>query len=475
GFLKGSFFPASTKPMFMVNYWLPSGTDIRQTVADISAIEKHILEDERVVSVASYIGDGAPRFILTFSPEQTSDNGYGLMLVSVNDYRDIDALVPEIEEFISRNYPESAPVLRKFALGPGDDFDLEARFSGPDSRVLRQLSAKAQAIMRNYPDSARVWDDWRPPVKKIVPFFDEVRAKQAGVSQSMLAHALESSVAGTKVGLYREGDDLLPIISRLPDEERLAVENLQDLQVYSPALKKSIPISQVVSGFATVAEDPFRMRFNRKLTIRARGNIQFGLLPSEMQAAVEKEIETIEMPTGYEMAWGAEKENSANAQAGIKANMAAPTIAMILIILMLFNNLRQPAIILLLVPFAVIGVTVGLLGAGVPFGFMSLLGMLSLTGMLIKNAIVLIDQINIELAEGKEQFNAVMDASVSRMRPVCMAAITTVLGMMPLVIDPFFQGMAVTVMGGLTFATVLTLILVPVFYVIFYRVKWQKI
>jgi len=474
GLLKGSFFPASTKPMFMVNYWLPSGTDIHQTVSDISKIEKHILEDERVASVASYIGDGAPRFILTFATEQTSDDGYGLLLVSVNDYRDIDTLVPEIEKYITDNFPAAAPVLRKFALGPGDDFDLEARFSGTDSKVLRQLSEKAQAIMRNYAYSARVWDDWRPPVKKIVPLFDEVKAKQAGVSRTMLSQTLESAVSGTPVGLYREGDDLLPIVSRLPEEERLSVENLKDLQVYSPALKKSIPINQVVSGFATVAEDPFRMRFNRKLTIRARGNIQFGMLPSEMQLAVEKEIEAIELPTGYEMAWGAEKENSAKAQAGIKANMAAPTLAMIIIIIMLFNNLKQPAIILLLVPFAVIGVTVGLLGAGVPFGFMSLLGMLSLTGMLIKNAIVLIDQINIELSEGKEPFVAVMDASVSRMRPVCMAAVTTVLGMMPLVIDPFFQGMAVTVMGGLTFATVLTLILVPVFYVIFYRVKWQK-
>lgn len=474
GFLKGSFFPASTKPMFMLNYWLPSGTDIHRTIADISKIEKHILEDERIASVASYIGDGAPRFILTFATEQTSDDGYGLLLVSVNDYRDIDTLVPEVEKYISDNFPDAAPVLRKFALGPGDDFDLEARFSGTNGKVLRQLSEQAQTIMRNYGQSARVWDDWRPPVKKIVPLFDEVKAKQAGVSRTMLAQTLESAVSGTPVGLYREGDDLLPIISRLPADERLAVENLQDLHVYSPALKKSIPINQVVSGFDTIAEDPFRMRFNRKLTIRARGNIQFGLLPSEMQKAVQKEIEDIKLPAGYEMEWGAEKENSAKAQAGIKANMAAPTLAMILIIIMLFNNLRQPAIILLLVPFAVIGVTVGLLGSGVPFGFMSLLGMLSLTGMLIKNAIVLIDQINIELSEGKEPFIAVMDASVSRMRPVCMAAITTVLGMMPLVIDPFFQGMAVTVMGGLTFATVLTLILVPVFYVIFYRVKWQK-
>ncbi len=474
-FLKGSFFPASTKPMFLVHYWLPSGSDIRQTVADVSKIESHILKDKRVSSVASYIGDGAPRFILTFATEQTSDDGYGLMLVTVNDYKDIDDLAPEIENYISANYLDAAVVIRKFALGPGNDYDLEVRISGPDGKILRKLSEKVKKIMRDYPYSARVWDDWRPPVKKIVPLFDEVRAKQAGVNRTMLAHALEGAVSGIQVGLYREGDDLIPIVSRLPAEERLDVEHLQNTQVYSPTLKKTIPITQVIKGFKTVAEDPLRMRFNRKLTISARGNIQFGLLPSEMQKAVEQKIDAIELPLGYELAWGAEKENSANAQNGIKSNMAAPTLAMILIIIMLFNNLRQPTIILLTVPFALIGVTIGLLGSGAPFGFMALLGMLSLTGMMIKNAIVLIDQINIELAEGKEPFVAVIDASVSRVRPVCMAAITTVLGMMPLVVDPFFKGLAVTVMGGLSFATGLTLILVPVLYVVFYRIKWQKI
>lgn len=341
--------------MFLLHYWLPSGTDIRRTTADISEIEKYINEDERIASVASYIGDGAPRFILTFATEQTSDDAYGLLLVSVKNYEDIDVLVPELEEYIINNYPDAYPILRKFALGPGDDYDIEARFSGPDGKVLRQLSEQAQAIMRGYPDSARVWDDWRPPVKKIVPLFDEVKAKQAGISRTMLSQALETSFSGTTVALYREGDDLLPIISRLPDEERLDIANMKDIQVYSPILKKSIPIYQVVSGFETVYEDSLRMRYNRKLTISTRGNIKFGLLPSEMQKSIEAEIEAIELPPGYEMAWGAEKENSAKAQAGIKANMPAPTIAMILIIIMLFNNLKQPTIIYLLSPLPLLG------------------------------------------------------------------------------------------------------------------------
>lgn len=474
GFIKGSFFPPATKPMFMVHYWLPSGTDIRKTSSDISSIEDHLSKDERISSLTSYIGEGAPRLTLTFSPEQTGDDAYGLIFVGVHDWRDIDTLIPEVETYINDSFPDASPILRKFVLGPGKDYDIEARFSGPDAEILRRLSEEAQGIMRSYVHSARVWDDWRPPVKKIEPIFDEVMAKQAGISRPMLSETLETTFSGTTVGVYREGDELIPIISRLPENERLDVANLQDVQVWSPALGKTIPITQVVSGFQTVYEDGFRMRYNRRLTVSTRGNIKFGMLASDMQQAIEAEIEAIELPTGYELAWGAEKEDSAKAKAGIKANMATPTIAMILIIIMLFNNLKQPTIIVLTVPFAIIGVTVGLLGSGAPFGFMSLLGLLSLTGMLIKNAIVLIDQINIELREGKEPFTAVMDASVSRMRPVCMAAVTTVLGMTPLVIDPFFQGMAVTIMGGLTFATGLTLILVPVLFVIFYRIQWQK-
>jgi multidrug efflux pump subunit AcrB len=259
--------------MFLVHNWLPSGTDIRRTTHDLSSLEKYILQNEHVKSVATYIGSGAPRFILTFAPEETSDKAYGLLLVTVDDYKVIDSLVPEFRDYINDSYPDAYPVLRKFALGPGSDYDIEARFSGPDPRILRQLAGKAEAIMRDFPYSARVWDDWRPPVKVIRPVFDEVKAKQAGISRPMLAEALETAFSGTTVGVYREADKILPIISRLPDDERLDVGNIVNIQVYSPVLKKSIPISQVVSGFETVSEDSLRMRFNRKLTIRARGNI----------------------------------------------------------------------------------------------------------------------------------------------------------------------------------------------------------
>lgn len=474
GFIKGSFFPPSTKPMFLVHFWNPSGTDIRNTSADIALLEQHLSKDKRISSTASFIGEGAIRFILTFGPEATGDDAYGLILVTVEDYRDINSMIPELTQYIQDNFPDASPILKKFQLGPGEDFDIEARFSGPDSKILRQLSEQAQNIVRAVPRSARVWDDWRPPVKVIRPVFDQDKARSTGVSRPVFNEALETNFTGTRVGLFREGDNLLPIVSRLPDKERLDVDNLQDVQIWSPLLRKTIPITQVVSGFETVWEDSMIMRRNRKPTISVRGNIEFGGLASDLQRAVEKEIEAIPLPAGYELQWGAEKENSAKAQQAIAKNMAPPTIAMVLIIIMLFNNLRQPTIILLLVPFAIIGVTVGLLGSGAPFGFMSLLGLLSLTGMLIKNAIVLIDEVNIQLAEGKEPLRAVIDASVSRLRPVCMAAITTVLGMIPLVIDPFFQGMAVTIMGGLTFATGLTLIVVPVLYVIFYSIGWQK-
>jgi multidrug efflux pump subunit AcrB len=192
-------------------------------------------------------------------------------------------------------------------------------------------------------------------------------------------------------------------------------------------------------------------------------------------AQIKAPIEAIELPTGYEFQWGGLHESQTDAQAGLTGSIPLTIVIMILIVIILFNNLRQPLIIWLTVPLAIIGVALALYVFGLPFDFMSLLGFLSLMGMLIKNSIVLLDEVNIQLADGKEPFLAIVDAAVSRARPVAMAAITTVLGMVPLLQDPFFRAMSVTIMAGLTFATVLTLTAVPVFYVILYRVPYQKL
>jgi len=472
GMLKNSFFPESTRPQFMINYWLPAGTDIRQTTKDIATIEERLLEDDRVISTASYIGEGAPRFMLTFNPETSMDKGYGLILVSVKEYKVIDGLIDEYLAYLGEEFPEAQPILEKFKLGPSSGA-VEVRFSGPDPVVLRQLSNQAREILMAHPDTYAVRDDWRQRVKIIRPQFDETRARLAGISRTDLARALEMNVTGSRIGIYRESDELIPIIARQPEEERLDVENIRSLQVWSPATRRTVPVYQVVSRFSTDWEDSMIYRRDRKMTITTKCENKPGVLASIILDNVQEKIEAIELPPGFSMEWGGEFESSAKAKEKLAGSMPVTFMLMVLIVIMLFNCLRQPLIIWLTVPLASIGVSLGLLIFDLPFDFMALLGFLSLVGMLIKGAIVLIDQINIELNSGKDPYTAVVDSAVSRMRPVCMAAITTVLGMIPLLPDIFFRAMAVTIMSGLSFATILTLIVVPVLYSILYKVPSQ--
>jgi len=468
--LKGSFFPASTMPKYMLHYWLPQGTDIRTTQADVEKISAYLLQDERIDYVDSFIGAGAPRFILTYSPEKDYSS-YAFIMVSVKNYEDINDLMIEQEAYIQQNYPDALPRLQKFALGPSPKNSVEARFSGPDPVVLRQLSEQAKAIYREA-GGLVVKDDWREKVKKIRPVFSEQKANFAGVTRSDLNKVLQAFSDGAALGIYREGDELLPIYWRASPQDRQDVSQLRNLQVWSAATGQVVPIEQVVSDFKVAWEDALIIRRDRTTTITAGAEPPFGKLPSELFSIIRNDIESIPLPDGYNMEWGGEFEGSSDAQAALAGGLPISIALMILISIVLFNNLRMPLIIWLTVPLAIIGVAWGLLGTNQSFGFMPLLGFLSLTGMLIKNAIVLLDEINVNVALGKEPLLATLDSAVSRARPVMMAAGTTVLGMIPLLADDFFIGMAVTIMAGLTFASILTLIVVPVLYTVFYRVKY---
>ncbi len=469
GFVKQSFFPDSTQPRFFIHYWLPQGTDIRATSEDVNEISQLILKDEQVENVTSFVGQGAPRFILTYSPEKTASS-YGMLLVEVKDYSTVDEVLTRYKKIVNANYPDAEAKFKKFKLGPGREASVEVRFSGPDIKILRQLSLQAQEIMRGTGHAESIRDDWRQDVKILSPVIMEAQAKIAGITRPDLAKAMNMYFSGTNVGVYREGDKLLPIVVRPPDKERLDVQQIGDVQIFSPTAGRMVPVEEVVSGFETIIEQGKLRTRNRLLTITASCEPITGL-PSVLFNELRPQIEAMQLPSGYMMEWGGEYEDSRDAQSSLAGCLAVPFLIMILVTVMLFNNLRIPAIIWLTVPLSIIGVTLGLLSTGEPFGFMALLGFLSLSGMLIKNAVVLLDQINLELAEGKEPYRAVVDSALSRIRPVAMAALTTILGMLPLVTDAFFSAMAVTIMAGLAFATLLTLLVVPVLYALLYKVK----
>ncbi len=469
GAVDRSFFPDATRPQFMIHYWLPQGTHITRTEADLKKLDTYLLDQEHVTDVASFVGQGSLRFFLTYSPEE-NNSAYGMLLVSVSDYRKIDELISTTQRHLDADFPDALAFCRQFVLGPGDPSKIQARLRGPDPDVLRRLAAKVREVMLDEPTATDVLDDWRDRVPLIRPVIAEAQARNAGITRSDVARAMQAAFSGLRIGVYREGDDLLPIVAWSPENERSDVSDLRDIQIWSPVARKAIPLTQVVLDFKTVSENYIVRRRNRLPCLTVKCDPKEGLA-GDVFEKLRPKVEAIDLPPGYTLEWGGEYEDSGDAQAALTGKLPVVGLLMLLVVVFLFNSVRLPLVIFLTVPLAIIGVAAGLLLTDQPFGFMALLGFLSLSGMLIKNAIVLIDEINLQIREGKPQFLAIVDAGVSRVRPVSMAALTTVLGMVPLLTDAFFVAMAVTIMFGLAFATVLTMIVIPVLYACFYRVR----
>jgi multidrug efflux pump subunit AcrB len=507
GHVKKSFFPDSTRPQFYVDFWFPEGTHIDETERQVARAEKILLANDNFEHVTSQIGGGSPRILLTYSPEYNY-RSFARIIVDVNDYKAIGPTVPVLQRQLEEQFPQATIHVRMFVNGPSTGGKIQLRIYGPDAEKVRRLGAKAEAIFFAEPNARAVRNEWRTKVKVVRPQLAEAQARRAGIDRPQLAAAISAEFDGIQVGVYREDDELLPIIARSPDYDRVDLDSINAMQVWSPAAQQMIPVGQVVTGFATEFEDPYIWRRNRTKMLKIHLDPLYGL-PAELFAMVKPKVEKAlnvdlaqltgkrtaadqdpfadhtaaaltvkeadiwplkDMP-GYFMAWGGEAEDSARSQAGIAGYIPIFFGLMILLVIVLFNSIKKTLVIWLTVPLAIIGVTFGLLLFRQPFGFMSLLGLMSLAGMLIKNAIVLIDQIDIEIDSGKPPFQAIVDSGVSRLIPVSMAALTTILGMLPLLQDAFFIAMAVTIMFGLGFATVLTLIVVPVLYALFFKVK----
>lgn len=474
GFVKQAFFPDSNTPIFYVNYQLPQGTDIRATASDMAGIDAMIRQQPGVVAVTTLVGQGASRFMLTYNPEQPN-TAYGQFIVEMEDRHQIDPLAEVLRRELPPAYPDADIRTQKLVFGPGGGAKIEARFSGPETAVLRHLGDKAIAILQADGGLQDIRQNWNKQELVIVPLFNEERARIAGVGRNDLAETLQFATVGIRAGTYREGDEQIPIIARPPADERLDAGRLEERLIWSPGLLDYIPITQVVDRFVTEIEETLIHRRDRVRTLTVQAEPKGGLTADAALRAIRGSIEAIELPQGYRLEWGGEFESSSEAQASLGAQLPLGFLVMLLISILLFGKVRQPLIIWLVVPMSVCGVVIGLLGSGMPFGFMALLGFLSLSGMLMKNAIVLVDEIDSQISGGKDKVESIIDASVSRLRPVFLAAVTTILGMLPLLTDAFFSSMAVTIMGGLAFATLLTLIAVPVFYALLFRIKASPI
>ena len=471
-----AFFPSSGQPQFLVDYFMAEGTDISTTERDSIQIEEYLMNEEifpEIRYVSTFIGASPPRFQLTFAPESPNPR-LGQFLIEVYDPATIPDVLERIQTHLDENYPQGTSQAYRFQLGPGAKGLINARFSGPDPDVLREISLQVRTIFYNTGNAVAIKDDWGDRAKVIRADIDERAAKEVGITRPQINQALQGSFNGLTVGLYRENHRLIPIVSRPPFGERSDSTALYDLYVWSPVLQTQIPLTNLVKDFELVWEDTRIQRRDRMRTMEITCDPLSGEA-SDLFAEVRPQIEAIELPPGFSLEWGGQYEDSGNANAGIAKTFPLAFLAMLLTIFVLWNSVKQPIIIFLSVPLSIIGIVAGLLLTGFPFSFMGLMGMLALFGMVIKNAIVLVDEIDLTLKGGGDRFTAIIDASATRVRPVMMAALTTVFGMSPLVSDLFFQGMAISVMGGLTVAAVITLIATPVFYAMFFGIKKEEL
>ncbi|MCH6256305.1 efflux RND transporter permease subunit [Puniceicoccaceae bacterium K14] len=472
-FVKSGFFPASTTPQMAVDFWLPQGTSLDVTHEEAKKIESFIAGMDNVEAVQTLIGGGGLRFMLTYSAE-SANSSYAQLLVKVSDYKLVTEMMPKVQSYIDENFPNAQGKVWQFVLGPGGGSKVEATFKGPDPAELRRLAEEAKAIMIADGRALSIKDDWRQQVPVIEPIFSEAKARMVGVSREDLASALLTNFSGQSVGVYREGNDLIPIIARAPESEAKDVEDIMSVLVTSATTGAVVPVEQVVDGFRTIWRNGLVKRVDRDLTINAQSDPYPNELASDLLARVMPKIEAMPLEDGYSLEWGGEYGDSKESNENLASTLPLGFGAMVLVVVVLFGALRQPIVIWLTVPLSLIGVVLGLLVTNSPMEFMAILGLLSLSGLLIKNAIVLVDQIDFEIKNGVPRHDAVVNSAVSRMRPVMMGTLTTVLGVIPLFGDAFFKSMAVVLVFGLTFATALTLIVVPALYSIFFRIRSEE-
>lgn len=464
GSVRQNFFPSASTPIFFVDLWLPYGSDITSTEKMASDIEKIIDGRPGVVSTVSTIGHGSMRFILTYNGQRQYSN-YAQIMVRMDNERNIGVLTSQLDTVIAQDYPQVNASTNRVMFGPAGSSSIEVRIRGTAPDIMRQIASKVSTILADNRDTSSVSNDWQNRSKVIRPQYNPVLGQELGVDKKEVDDALEMNFSGSRIGLYREGTDMMPIVVRPPENERHDINHLNNVQVWSQNQQRYIPLSNVVDGFILQWENPLILRRDRSrvMTIMTNPDPLSNATSADILARVRPQIEQIPLPHGYNITWGGDAESSSEAQQGLFSTLPLGYLVMFTITVLMFSSLKNAFAIWLTVPLALIGVTTGFLLIDIPFGFMALIGLLSLSGMLIRNGIVLVEEIEHQ-KQVKPQHEALISAATSRLRPVLLTTFTTVLGFAPLLRDVFFQGMAVVVMFGLGFATILTLMVLPVLY-----------
>lgn len=459
------FMPLLDKQYFSVDVWLPEGTRVEETSRQAEALAEKLMQHEGVRHVSTFVGQTPPRYYLANAAYGPQSN-YAQCLVEAVSPSVARSMQVGLQDELSQTFSDALIRVNRFELNSIPQALIEARFCGDDPRVLDSLTSIAIDIMRRNPKVMNARNEWGNKAMLVRAAYDPVKAGRLNLGKADLMTAVKSTNDGTPVGIYRDGDKQVPVLLRTVGGGQLSQAALEDLPVWNG--RNSAPLAQVTDSIGIGWEWPLVKTYNRRLSMAAQCDVQPGHTMKEVHSEIRDEIERIGLPAGYSFFWDSQYKDQKEAMEALTKYFPLAIVFLVLILVALFGNFRQPSIIFLILPLSVIGVVVGMLVTGFQFGFFCIAGWLGLLGMIIKNVIVLLDEVNIQRRAGVAPVEAIVEATVSRTRPVLMAAITTIFGSIPLLFDVVFGGMAATIVFGLSFATLLTLFVTPALYAVFY-------
>jgi len=496
-----TFFPDFNYNQFYIELEFPSGTMPDEVNSELDTITQHFEKYSEVKMVVSSHGMTPLRYCLVRGMMTENKDNYGELIVNFNDYETMVRMRPVFSKYLRSQFPEVISRIRKYNFSVASSHSIEAQFSGPDPAVLKQLSNQAEKLMIGNPnvDAYTVCNDWESKTKELMTIYDPIAANNASITRSDISNAILAATEGLPIATVYDGKTPLPVRLKVRNSDGSKIKDLNNIPVWStlPNVKSildrttllglasgatstdelidktatTVPLSSVTNGVKLSWEEPIVRRLNGKRAIQAQCEPKDGYSPEQVQAELNAQIKKINLPQGYEFKWVGASELKGEALHGILSYMPLAFGIIILILLLLFNDYRRPLIILFCLPMSIIGIVPGLILAKQPFSFIAIIGVIGLTGMIIKNAIVLLDEIRIQLKHCDTRYNAVLTATASRVRPVTMASLTTILGMLPLLTDPMYGSMAVAIIGGLIVGTMITLVFVPILYSVFYGIK----
>lgn len=458
------FMPLLDKQYFSVDVWLPEGTRVEETSRQAEALAEKLMQHEGVRHVSTFVGQTPPRYYLANAAYGPQSN-YAQCLVEAVSPSVARSMQVGLQEELSQTFSDALIRVNRFELNSIPQALIEARFCGDDPRVLDSLTSMAIDIMRRNPKVMNARNEWGNKAMLVRAAYDPVKAGRLNLGKADLMTAVKSTNDGTPVGIYRDGDKQVPVLLRTVGGQ-LSQAALEDLPVWNG--RNSVPLAQVTDSIGIGWEWPLVKTYNRRLSMAAQCDVQPGHTMKEVHSEIRDEIERIGLPAGYSFFWDSQYKDQKEAMEALIKYFPLAIVFLVLILVALFGNFRQPSIIFFILPLSVIGVVVGMLVTGFQFGFFCIAGWLGLLGMIIKNVIVLLDEVNIQRRAGVAPVEAIVEATVSRTRPVLMAAIATIFGSIPLLFDVVFGGMAATIVFGLSFATLLTLFVTPALYAVFY-------